>query len=312
MLFKEYPTIEYVLNNKPITLVDIFKNITFTNTENNKAFLEYLIQDGETPEIVSAKFYGDTSLSWLILLCNNIADIQNEWFQDSATFQRKSTRDFGGDALYISALPDIQQGDIMVKVTTTVGNEATVLDTGTYRVIDSFDPRFRVARGITGAGTFAANNTVLFARQNPADGTVSPISFLNDELNPETVNFTTLYRTEKYENTVDYFYDANNVVVDPYRRYNLLTNTVIANSIYTDPAETSNYNFASTILYRYISGATLPNTIVKRSLSKTAIEDHYKQQKIKLLKPEYLKPVLNAISNMLEENEVGRIFRIEL
>ena len=312
MLFKEYPIIEYVLNNKPITLVDIFKNIAFTNTETSKAFFEYYIQDGETPEHIAAKFYGDTSLSWLILLPNNISDIQNDWFSDSATHIRKTKKEFGGDALYLSALPDIQEGDIVIKVTATSGNVVTAFDASTYRIIGSFDPMFRVIRGITGFGTFTSNDNVMFARHNPTNGTVSYLSFLNGLIEPETVNFTTLYRIEDYEDTIDYFYNANNVVISPYTIVADPTKSIRYNSVYTYPQNLNTVNnFASTVLYSYISG-TLPSNISKRSISKTKFDTYYKKQKIKILKSEYARPVLNAISNLLKNNEVGRIFRIEL
>lgn len=42
-------------------------------------FYEYDIQEGDTPEIVADKYYGDSYRYWLILLPNNILDPQWGW-----------------------------------------------------------------------------------------------------------------------------------------------------------------------------------------------------------------------------------------
>ena len=42
-------------------------------------FYYYDIQDGDTPEIVAHKYYGDSYRYWLVLLPNNILDPQWDW-----------------------------------------------------------------------------------------------------------------------------------------------------------------------------------------------------------------------------------------
>ena len=317
MLFKDYPSIEYILKNKSITLVDIFKNIAFVNTDNNFAFLDYYIQDGETPENISAKFYNDTELSWLILLCNNIADMKREWYSDSATFFRELDRDYGGTAYYVAALPDIIPGDIMVKVGLTGETGAINIDSSTYAVIQSFDERFRLIRGICGFGGFTFNDTVLFARQDSSNGTVKPIQFLNEDSDPVLVNYTLLYYLEPYKSSIDYFYDSNNVIIDPYKTITNYNIGIKSDTIYlnTDPADVTVNNFAKTILFAYSSNTgdmeEIPG-VFKRDKQKTVFDDYLKKQKIKILKPEYVSAVIAAIETAISENSIGRIYRIEL
>ena len=143
MLFKNYPQITYKIGNKDITLVDIFKNVSFTNVENNNAFDDYYIQDGETPESVSLKIYGTTSYAWLVLLVNGILDIKKDWFISASEFDARTENILGGDAIYIPALPDIQPGDIVVKVLTEDGAFATSVDITNYRHIAEFDRNLR-------------------------------------------------------------------------------------------------------------------------------------------------------------------------
>lgn len=314
MLFKDYPEIQYILKNKSITLVDIFKNIAFINTDDNKAFLDYYIQDGETPEIVASKIYGDSELSWLILLSNNIADLKKEWYTDSATFLRELNRDYGGTAYYIGALPDIQPGDVMVRVGSTGDTGAISLLTNNYIVIESFDPQYRVIRGTTGPCGFDSDHTVLFARHDPSNGTVKPIEFYNNEATPKLVNYTTLYFLEPYTKTIDYFYNSNNVLIDPYKKTSNYKTGIKTDTIYLDESDTSTANnFASTILFYYMKNdGSLPTGVFKEQIQTSVYSEYNEKQKIKILKPEYISAVLSAIKVALNENAVGRIYRIDL
>ena len=52
----------------------------------NAAFFDkYDVMDGETPEIIADKFYGDSNLHWLILLSNEIIDPRLDWVMDFNT-----------------------------------------------------------------------------------------------------------------------------------------------------------------------------------------------------------------------------------
>jgi hypothetical protein len=50
---------------------DIFQNLAF--------FTKYKVIGSERPDQVAEKFYGDSTLDWVILLCNNIVNVQTEW-----------------------------------------------------------------------------------------------------------------------------------------------------------------------------------------------------------------------------------------
>jgi hypothetical protein len=309
MLFNDYPNITYTLNNKNIELVDIFRNVVFKDVDQSNAFDEYYIQDGETPEIISIKVYGNSQYSWLILLINSIADIENEWFQSAKDYAKKEEVNFGGQAFYIEDLPDLQTGDVIVKVTSVTNNEASNIDENTYRHIESFDPYFRKIRGICGSGTFVSGNNVLFARKNDS-GVMDIITFDNKQV-------TTIKYVEEYKTSVDYFITGNNVVLDPYRRVN--GNTIEKSSV--DPGTTySNSsdvltlnNFAKTLIYRYgASGGLLPTGVLKTTEQNTNFQNYLNKQKIKVLKPEILSVVLNALENAIKSDLIGRVIKVEI
>lgn len=319
MLFQNYKTIEYTIGNKTVTLVDIFRNITFTNTDTSLAYEDYYIDDGETPEDIAGKLYGVTSLSWLVLIVNNIAHIKKDWFISASDFKKQQETDFGGDAFYIPALPDLQPGDIFVKVTATAADNltATTISTSNYRHVAEFDPYFRRVRGIYGAGGITAGDYILFARQNPNNGTVVPITFLNQEETPQTTNFTNVLFKEPYEKSVTYFYNSNNVVIDPYRISPSGSTSINSNTLYTNSGDTATENnFAFSILYKYgISGGDgylTPNNLYKKTVTEQEYDKYLKRQKIRVLKRDYVTPVIVAVENALRSDTIGKKLRIEI
>lgn len=46
---------------------------------NTSAYYEYVIQDGEKPEILAERFYGSPEAHWVIILANDIVDPQYDW-----------------------------------------------------------------------------------------------------------------------------------------------------------------------------------------------------------------------------------------
>jgi hypothetical protein len=80
MYFKEFPKFlydfKYGSTTKTTVVTDITRNIRFRKEifENVTLFDEYDIVDGETPEIVAEKIYGDPEYHWIIMLANQKYD----------------------------------------------------------------------------------------------------------------------------------------------------------------------------------------------------------------------------------------------
>jgi hypothetical protein len=54
--------------------------------KNPLVYYQYDIQEGDTPEIIAHKYYGDSYRYWIILFVNEIIDPQWDWPMDSTTF----------------------------------------------------------------------------------------------------------------------------------------------------------------------------------------------------------------------------------
>lgn len=70
--FTKYPKLIY--NNTIVT--DILSRVALREKYSSavELYYEYETQDGDTPEIIAAKYYGDPEKDWIILLMNEIID----------------------------------------------------------------------------------------------------------------------------------------------------------------------------------------------------------------------------------------------
>ncbi len=76
--FKKFPRIEYSFDDgqNTKTAVDILTRVAVKDKIKNThdMFIEYDVQDGERPDTLADRFYGDSDLHWVILLFNDIVN----------------------------------------------------------------------------------------------------------------------------------------------------------------------------------------------------------------------------------------------
>ena len=80
MYFKAIKNINYPFFDTHRNVKDIFNRVTTRGPKVNKTTLNsYMIKDGETPDILSHKLYGNTRYHWIFFLINEIVDPYAEW-----------------------------------------------------------------------------------------------------------------------------------------------------------------------------------------------------------------------------------------
>ena len=98
--FSEFPKIGYSLDDNATqqVVVDILKRVIVQKEyqENASYYEEYDIKHGETPEEVSFRFYGTTTLHWIILMVNNIIDPRFEWPMSEENLVKQVESKYGG------------------------------------------------------------------------------------------------------------------------------------------------------------------------------------------------------------------------
>jgi hypothetical protein len=74
--------------NNAIVLTNIMARAELVQNlmTNPLVFYDYNIQDGDTPDIVASKYYGDSYRYWLVLFSNQILDPQWDWPLSSQQF----------------------------------------------------------------------------------------------------------------------------------------------------------------------------------------------------------------------------------
>ena len=90
MYFKSFPVIPYDsvgdLQFKDVTNLLRRVGLRAKLKSNTSLYDTYDVKEGETPEIIAHKLYGDTQLHWIILLINDITDRYHQWPMSGGQF----------------------------------------------------------------------------------------------------------------------------------------------------------------------------------------------------------------------------------
>jgi hypothetical protein len=100
MFFKNQPDILYPYKEGYKQSKNLFRRVRFRDNI-NRIYInstKYTVIDGETPEIVSQKFYKSPKWYWTILLLNNIIDVNSQWPLPSAQLESYIESIYGSNA----------------------------------------------------------------------------------------------------------------------------------------------------------------------------------------------------------------------
>ncbi len=90
MYFDQFPVIFYdaVGNTDPKVVTHLLKRVAVHSKARAVTALydTYDVRNGETPEMIAHKYYGDSEYHWIILLVNNITDRYHQWPMNTRQF----------------------------------------------------------------------------------------------------------------------------------------------------------------------------------------------------------------------------------
>ena len=90
MYFTNFPVVPYdsVGNGDYKLVTNLLKRVAARSEvkTNTSIYDTYDVKEGETPEILAYKLYGDSELHWVILLLNNITDRYHQWPMNNNQF----------------------------------------------------------------------------------------------------------------------------------------------------------------------------------------------------------------------------------
>ena len=95
--FSNFPTITH---NGKTQLTNVLRRFRFESSikERLNLFYEYTIQDGDRPDTIADKYYGDAKYAWVVILFNEILDPLFDWPRDERTLNRFITDKYNSDA----------------------------------------------------------------------------------------------------------------------------------------------------------------------------------------------------------------------
>lgn len=99
--FDTFPRILYDIQGKRLTNYQTVTNVFFRLRvvrevlSNSSTYYEHLVMDGDTPEILAEKVYGDSEAHWVILLANDILDPQYDWPLGYDAFNKYIIKKYG-------------------------------------------------------------------------------------------------------------------------------------------------------------------------------------------------------------------------
>lgn len=101
MYFANFPNIFYAnkWNTDPKYVVDITRRVKLREliAKTSWLFEVYVIQDGERPDVVASKYYGDANLHWLVMIANDKFDISNDWPLSHRELELSLLNKYGSD-----------------------------------------------------------------------------------------------------------------------------------------------------------------------------------------------------------------------
>ena len=107
-LFNKVPYTNYdiFLNNKNRVVKNIFKvaQVVEKYQVEPSSSYEYIVKDGDTPEIISQLYYGSPLYHWTILVFNNVISFYDEWPLNSSAFATMIAEKYG-DVLTAETTP---------------------------------------------------------------------------------------------------------------------------------------------------------------------------------------------------------------
>lgn len=108
-LFNNFPELQYTLSNgKVVTIKDFFRKATVEQDAVHSVvdYTYYELLDGERPDVVAAKLYGDSDLHWTLFLVNDWSNYY-EWHKDQETLSNYLAEKYAGVFLVAANTTDI-------------------------------------------------------------------------------------------------------------------------------------------------------------------------------------------------------------
>ena len=98
-IFTYYPKIAYKVDDynflRAIDINVVTKIKDFLTQYRSISYIPYVVNNGESPDFISYKFYEDPGYDWIIMLTNGVHSIYDDWPRSSEVFNEYLTFKYG-------------------------------------------------------------------------------------------------------------------------------------------------------------------------------------------------------------------------
>ena len=112
MYFKNFPVFSYPYKfgneTKTVLARNIVRRVALSQESKSAygAFIEYHVKDGERPEHIADRVYGNPEDHWILLLCNDIMDPYHDWYKSSTAMEEYISKKYGTFSVFFTSSGD--------------------------------------------------------------------------------------------------------------------------------------------------------------------------------------------------------------
>lgn len=194
--FNNFPLTSYSLN--PVdspgafeVCTDIFRRAGIIRNilGVREAFYEYVVLDGESPEIVANKFYGSPKYHWVVTIVNDIIDPLLEWPKKYGDLVAYVTEKYGSMAAASSQIHHYTMTETKVDSIGYSSSITTIIDKTKYDSLVSLVPVvYSFSDGRTITVTTTRSTVDAFTYENDLNEAKRKIRLLKDSYIPQVVS----------------------------------------------------------------------------------------------------------------------------
>ena len=308
MYFTPFPKTEYNINGINELVVDIFRKVGISENSKKKYFITEFVQDTDTLETLAEKYYGDSKLSWVIAVTNNIIDPYTEFVLSQKNLQSLINSKYYGNIYFFEEYVQLQQGDILIKTTDAANTDPDDLNennlsTSDYAFVLSYDSEFRYARIVDENGTISTGTDLVPYRK--INDQLSLIRFNKEFTQGDGVREAAVLPVKKktsYISAPRYIYDATTQgIISPYKRSSGSDFIKItANGIFTHASDSN--AFRSSLLFSLMDD-NLSSSFAVMTIGEELRINNERFREIKILPREYIGQFTEAFDQLISTEE---------
>jgi hypothetical protein len=210
MYFRNFPKTLYSFDlsgSSATSVTNIFSRFSFNNSvlNNALAYYKYQIVDGDTPETVAYKQYGDPLMHWVICMTNNLSDPIFELPLSQDALERKIIKQYSYSSI-ANAYSEIHHYELEVKkVLSEVDGPTTVTTNTSIVTLEQYN---------------YTSNTIQTKPTGTSNSETKTVTFYANNSNANSAIVATLTMTSTYKPV--YVYDYENELNESKREIKIL------------------------------------------------------------------------------------------